>query len=350
MWPAAPSFAPTTASLANNRPGEVEYPVPPLAGTEAVELFATRSQLEPDDQVVAPLDRRAQRLLPSVWEIVGSTSSGSRSEARPTPRPRLKKSRRKDARPRGGELDGERQVVETCANLKLLVTSRELMRIDPEDAVPKLRYELGRGLDRQAGLPRAARTTQRHDPRAAEPLDDLRHFPGTADERARGPREVRVRDRLQRRKALAAELVDPDRIGEVLQAVLPEIAGLSADQVARHLREQDLAAVAGCGDARAEVHVLADVTLLRDMRRPGVDPHSNADSSPGEGVVRPPRGVQRAGGPPGRRRRRHRPACRPPRRPPRRTSRAPCCGARPAPLRRTGRRARAAARSNPPRP
>ena len=48
-------------------------------------------------------------------------------------------------------------------------------------------------------------------------------LPFAADERARRPRQVRVRDRLQRREALGAELEDRDRPVEVLQAVLAEV-------------------------------------------------------------------------------------------------------------------------------
>jgi predicted ATPase len=54
-------------------PGEVEYQVLPLAGTEAVELFATRSQLEPDDTVVE-LCRRLDN-LPLAVELAAARAS-----------------------------------------------------------------------------------------------------------------------------------------------------------------------------------------------------------------------------------------------------------------------------------
>ena len=46
------------------------------------------------------------------------------------------------------------------------------------------------------------------------------------DERARRPRQVRVRDRLERREARVPELEDRDRSIDVLQAVLAEIGEL----------------------------------------------------------------------------------------------------------------------------
>ena len=63
--------------------------------------------------------------------------------------------------------------------------------------------QLGRRLDRQPRLPRTARAGQRHQPRAIlQQLDHVRHLPLPAHERRRRPRQIRVRDRLQRRKAL----------------------------------------------------------------------------------------------------------------------------------------------------
>ena len=46
--------------------------------------------------------------------------------------------------------------------------------------------------------------------------------------------------------------------------------------VARRLREQDLAAVAGGGDARREVDVRAYVPFVVDIRRAGVQAHAHA--------------------------------------------------------------------------
>jgi predicted ATPase len=53
--------------------GEVEYPVPPLAEPEAVELFSTRSRLEPDD-TIAELCRRLDD-LPLAVELAAARTS-----------------------------------------------------------------------------------------------------------------------------------------------------------------------------------------------------------------------------------------------------------------------------------
>ena len=137
--------------------------------------------------------------------------------------------------------------------------------------------ELGGGLDRQSRLAGPAGTGQRDEPSAflAEQRDDLGDLALAADERARRPRQVRVRDRLQRRESLRAELEDPDRVLEVLQAVLAEVdecVVVESGRSSRRVREQDLPAVTRRADPGAEVHDLADVALVRQVRRSGVDP------------------------------------------------------------------------------
>jgi hypothetical protein len=94
---------------------------------------------------------------------------------------------------------------------------------DPEDACLVGRDERCRRLERESSLPRPARARQRHKPCAADRGEQLAQLTLPADERARGTREVRIRDRLQRREALAAELEDRDRSRDVLQAMLAEI-------------------------------------------------------------------------------------------------------------------------------
>ena len=59
--------------------------------------------------------------------------------------------------------------------------------------------------------------------------------------------------------------------------MLTEIGGLRVDEVSRGLREQYLAAVPGCADTSASVHVEADVALVRDLRLAGVHPDADAD-------------------------------------------------------------------------
>ena len=107
---------------------------------------------------------------------------------------------------------------------------------DPEDAVPELRHQLGRRFDCESCLPRAARAGQRHQSRTIlQQLDHVCHLPLPAHERRRRPRQIRVRDRLQRREALLAQLEDPHRFREVLQPVLAEVRQLPVNERARRL-------------------------------------------------------------------------------------------------------------------
>ena len=205
---------------------------------------------------------------------------------------------------------------------------------DPEDAVPELRHQLGRRLDRQPRLPRTTRAGQRHQPRAIlQQLDDVRHLPLPADERRRRPRQIRVRDRLQRRKALLAQLEDPHRLREVLHPVLAEIRQPSVDERARRLRNKHLAAVAGGGDPRRQVHVLADIALPADVRAPRMQAHAHADRTGGQRLLALAGGLDRLGPPTGTHRRTRPPACRPPPRRAARTPPATAAGARRAPPR-----------------
>ena len=95
---------------------------------------------------------------------------------------------------------------------------------DPEDARLELRHELGGGLDRQARLPGATGAAEGQQMRlVAEERRDLLNLALAADEGARRPGQVRVRNRLQGREALAAELEERDRLRKVLQTVLAEL-------------------------------------------------------------------------------------------------------------------------------
>jgi hypothetical protein len=156
-------------------------------------------------------------------------------------------------------------------------------KADPEDACLELRHQLGRSFDRQPRLARAAGPGQGQEAGAVlEQRGDLRDLPVPADEGARRAGQVRVRDRLQGREALRAELEDRDRLREVLQPLLAEVGALPVDEPAGRRREQHLAAVPGGGDARAQVHVLAHVALLAKQRRAGVDPDAHANRTFGE--------------------------------------------------------------------
>ena len=226
--------------------------------------------------------------------------------------------------------------------------SRSSGEPDPEDAVPEPRHQLGRRLDRQPRLPRTTRAGQRHQPRAVpQQLHDVRHLTLPADERRRRPRQVRVRDRLQRRKALLAELEDPHGLREVLQPVLAEIRQLSVDERTRRLRDKHLAAV----------------RLRRRSAPPGGRPrrHSPPYRRAGARCARPcARGSDRRTAPVGPRRRprppraptgTHRrtrpPACRPPPRRAARTPPATAAGGRRAPPHMPPRPARSAGVWNP---
>ena len=128
---------------------------------------------------------------------------------------------------------------------------------DEEDAVGKLVEELGRGVQRQPRLARAAGARQRDDPglRPAEQVGELLDLPLATDERCRLKRKVgRVALEAPERRELAVQL----RRGElehalsrhqVPQPVVAEIdhVGLVqprlAQEVARGLREEDLPGV-----------------------------------------------------------------------------------------------------------
>ena len=69
--------------------------------------------------------------------------------------------------------------------------------------------------------------------------------------------------RLDRRELLEAELVEALGPGQVLEALLAEVEELDLrHELARHLRDEHLAAVAGGGDARGAVDVHADVEAV----------------------------------------------------------------------------------------
>jgi hypothetical protein len=96
---------------------------------------------------------------------------------------------------------------------------------DPPDAVLVSVDHLGGSLDREAGLPGAAGPGQRQEPSSlvAQELQDLRQLLLPADERGGLLGQVRLVQRLERRKLLVAELVDPLWGGQVLEPMLTEV-------------------------------------------------------------------------------------------------------------------------------
>ena len=114
----------------------------------------------------------------------------------------------------------------------------------PSRSVPD---ELGRDLEREAGLPGAAGPGDGEQARAVrEQRDELLELVLPPDERARGDRQVRRVERPERREVAVAELVEALGADQVLQAVLAEVAdgGVVVEEAAGRLGEDDLAAVA----------------------------------------------------------------------------------------------------------
>ena len=176
-------------------------------------------------------------------------------------------------------------------------------------------------LEREARLARAAGASESDKARSA--LDEREHvfeLGAATDEGARGPRQVRVRDRLEGREACIPKLEDRDRTVDVLQAVLAEVNEREAvEKYSGRLREHDLAAVSRGGDPRREMNVVSHVALVGDERGPCVQADAQVDRAGCEGgssssALRP-----RLPEPRERRRRKRPPACRPRRRVRRRT-------------------------------
>ena len=72
---------------------------------------------------------------------------------------------------------------------------------------------------------------------------------------------------------------------------------ICAGEIARCLRDENLAAVTGGGDARSAMHIEPDVSLLGDQRLPGVQSDAHSDRSAGERLACRRRRRQRIGGP-----------------------------------------------------
>ena len=225
---------------------------------------------------------------------------------------------------------------------------------DEVDAVRVAVDAASGGLEGEPGLARPARPDEREQAASGvlqQPVDrfELRR---PADERRSRQREVlhprldRLQQRELARQALDLELVDALGRAQILEPVRAQVADLGVDERASRLRKQHLAAVADGGDARALVHVEADVSLLGQPRLAGVEPHPHADRPVGQARAGRPR-PRRPRPTRGRTRRRTRhPACRPRRPRGRQTPRGVAGDARAA-RRRSRRRARAAAASTP---
>ena len=157
-----------------------------------------------------------------------------------------------------------------------------------EDAAGEVLDELGGDLEGEPGLAASPRSGQRHQARAVtKHPGQVGKLPLSPYERVRGHGQVGCVQRPQRRKVPVAELVDPLGCRQVLEPILPEVAQtLHAGQVPSRLRDQDLAAVAGGGDAGRTVDVDPDVALLGHKRLAGVQSHPHPNGTALEFVAR----------------------------------------------------------------
>ena len=138
---------------------------------------------------------------------------------------------------------------------------------DPEDTGLVLGNERRRSLDRQPRLPRAAGARQRDQARAFSIAATPPAARVAADERARRTREVRVRDRLQRREALAPSWKIETASAMSLRRCSPRSVSSSLDEFAVTARgpldRHDLTPHTG-----REVDVVSHVTLLGERGAP----------------------------------------------------------------------------------
>ncbi len=148
---------------------------------------------------------------------------------------------------------------------------------DPEDACLVGRDKRCRRLNGESRLPRPARARQRHQPCAADRVEQLAQLTLPADERARGAREVGVRDRLQRREALRPELEERYPLVEIRETVFAELDQLAVDERPRRCRHDYLAAVTRSGNASGTVKLPPGVALARQLKRASVQPHPYLD-------------------------------------------------------------------------
>jgi hypothetical protein len=95
----------------------------------------------------------------------------------------------------------------------------DLLERYPPDVLEVVR-NLGRELKGEARLPGPGWADERQQALLAQQLDRLGQLPLPADKRRRLHRQVRPVQRLQRRELLGAELEEPLRLEEILEAVL----------------------------------------------------------------------------------------------------------------------------------
>ena len=109
----------------------------------------------------------------------------------------------------------------------------------PEHSSGKLLGELAGGLKREARLAGPARPCKREqlDRRIGGVPDHRREFTRPPQEGCCRHRKIRPVERLERREVRRSELVETDRVGEILQPMLSEIAQLKGFRLEqRHRR------------------------------------------------------------------------------------------------------------------
>ena len=148
---------------------------------------------------------------------------------------------------------------------------------DPPDAVGvRVRGE-ARRLQRKPRLPGPARAREGEQARVVggKELDDLRKLALPPEEGRGRHGQVRAVEALEGGEVAVSELVDALGGGEVLEPVLAEVSELELDERSGGGRDEHLPAVAAGSDAGSAVDVGADVALLGQERRSGVqaDPH-----------------------------------------------------------------------------
>ena len=189
--------------------------------------------------------------------------------------------RARGAEPVGDRREHERAVAERCE------------RDEERRTVCLLGQQPGE-LDREARLAGTARPDDREHTRIAleDERDGLEELALAPEETGRGRRQVDAARRTQRRKLSLAELMEAGRALEVLQPMQAEVAErLAVEEGGRRRRDDRLAAVGERSDARAAVHVDADVALGGELGSSGVQADAHADRPVRERLAAGPRGV-----------------------------------------------------------
>ena len=171
----------------------------------------------------------------------------------------------------------------------------ESLKRHPEDAVGEILDGLRSELQRKACLAASARPRQRHQSMRTNKGPSFRELALATDQRRRLDRQVRAMERPQRRELSLAELVEPLRRRQILEAVLAQVAPFrpGAEKPLGRIREDDLAAVAGTHDPCCAVHVGADVSLVGNSGLTRVNAHTNAHRPCAESVLGLTRGRDR---------------------------------------------------------